>query len=130
MRKIVLTLLFIFVSVLLLSVCTARRGSFGQSIFSDPIRVLVTNHNWASATVLVYCGEKRAARLNRIPTGQTKSKLARTTPCQSITFVIDFLGHSNRYRTDRIMVNPGDCIRLILENQLSLTSWHPCPRAE
>lgn len=130
MRKLAGILLLVLSALLLLSVCTTRRGSFGQPVYSDPIRVLVTNHNWASATVLVYCGEKRAVRLNRIPTGSTRSKLVRTTPCRSITFVIDFLGDSNRYRTDRIMVNPGDCMRLILENQLSLTSWHPCPRAE
>lgn len=90
-----------------------------------PVVVDVANHNWNTVVVYAY-SDGLTQRLGEVNTGSTVSM---DTPAgmdpESTDFqlIVDPIGSLQVYRTGRIQVNPGDVVKLDVENDLNLSSY-------
>jgi len=90
-----------------------------------PVVVDVENNNWNTVVVYAYA-HGQLQRLGEVSTG-TAAEL--DTPVGTDPTATDFqlivhpIGSRQTYRTGRILVSPGDRVRLQIENDLNLSTF-------
>ena len=113
-------------ATLALAAC-AHQPSYAteESAPNAPVAVVVTNNNWMDVVVYaVSYGNK--TRLGSVTTGmEQRFRLPASMLVQSGSFYLEAhpVGSNEVYRSDPIMVNPGNRVIWSLENQLSLSSY-------
>jgi hypothetical protein len=90
-----------------------------------PVTVTVSNHNWN--TIVVYAmSHGQVSRLGEVNTGTTsnlKTPAAIDPAAGDFQLLVDPIGSRLAYETGTILVNPGDNIRLTVENDLNLSTF-------
>lgn len=91
----------------------------------EPVTVHVTNHNWADVVIYAARSGSNRYRLGDVVTGRTETF---TVPQDlytggNVAFLIDPIGSRESFSTGLILVAPGQQVELVVENQLSTTSW-------
>jgi hypothetical protein len=108
----------------------ATTGCFGKKKSNSPpvyqrITLEVVNNNWQDIVIYAIVGNTRQ-RLGSVPAvKQTTLELPSGLVALpgSVQLLLDPLGSRATYRTGMISIGLGQQIRLVVENQLSLTNW-------
>ncbi|HET9982788.1 MAG TPA: hypothetical protein VFQ38_04360 [Longimicrobiales bacterium] len=90
----------------------------------EPITLRVTNHNWSDVVIYVLPSGSRI-RLGSVVTGQQADFVLplNYTPNGVMSLLVDPIGSRETFRTGNILVSPGQQVELVIENQLSTSSW-------
>jgi hypothetical protein len=91
----------------------------------DPITLQVVNNNWNDIVIYALIDGTRT-RLGDVGASRTTMlRLPNTliTASGMLQLILDPLGSRSTFRTGHIMVNGGQRVRLLIENELRLTSW-------
>ena len=133
MRSHLTTAVAVCAVVLLGGACAPATGAGSDSYLPDelaPARaaaptVRVTNNNWSNMTVYAVRGSTRF-RLGMVASMSTV--VFRVPPSvlsggDGLRLLADPIGGSESYQTPAIYVNPGEVVRLDLQNQLSISSY-------
>lgn len=113
----------------LLAACVAACATAprydGGSDRGKPVTIAVTNNNWLDASIYAVSDNMHRVRLGSVVTG---SRQRFTLPMSvsrglGVSVEIQLLGSSQSYRSEQILVNPGDRIEWRIENQLSLSTY-------
>lgn len=107
-----------------LSACGLRSRQ-GPASGRQEVRVQVTNNNWSQVVVYAMRDGTRW-RLGEVSTMRTRTfPLDRSMQMGAggMEILVDPLGSSEAYLTDRITVNPGETIVLHVENNLALSNY-------
>jgi hypothetical protein len=99
-----------------------RRGAARRPV--QPTTVVVTNHNWA--TIDVYAVRPgMSIRLGTVETGNSASFRMPgefETASGDVYLLVDPIGSTRGYVTDRIVFSPGQVIALSVENAINQTT--------
>jgi hypothetical protein len=112
-----------WVTVLAGAAC-ASGGAVAGERGDRTVMVRVENNNWQDANIYVV-GSGPRIRLGTV-TSMTSERfpLPRTARTSAgVRLQADLIGSNARKVTSRILVNPGDEVRWVLENQLALSSY-------
>lgn len=86
--------------------------------------VLVTNNNWSDMTV--YASRNGAVMRLGTVTSMTTERFTLPSPLVvgsgNLQLVADPLGSTNTYRTQPLLVSPGQQVEFILQNNLALST--------
>jgi hypothetical protein len=91
----------------------------------QPVTLEVINNNWQDIVIYAIVGNTRQ-RLGSVPAVKhaTLELPSGLVPLPgSVQLLLDPLGSRATYRTGFISIGLGQQIRLVVENQLSLTNW-------
>ncbi|MGH7460561.1 MAG: hypothetical protein ACREMA_05980 [Longimicrobiales bacterium] len=112
--------------VLALSVSSCMLFRKRANVQSDlPVTLQVVNHNWSDIIIYAVIDGTRT-RLGDVSASRSATiKLPTTLLASSgmLQLMLDPLGSRTTFRTGHIMVNGGQQVRLLIENELRLTSW-------
>ncbi|MEX2283054.1 MAG: hypothetical protein WEE89_11275 [Gemmatimonadota bacterium] len=96
-----------------------------QTRSDEPVTLQVENRNWSDIVIYAMVNGTRT-RLTNV--GATRSVTIRLPQAlmassQMLELVLDPLGSRSAFRTGGILVNSGQRVRLLIENELRLTTW-------
>jgi hypothetical protein len=104
--------------------CFGRKKSQGEPVY-QAVTLEVVNNNWQDIVIYAIVGSSRQ-RLGSVPAVKhaTLELPSGLIPLPgSVQLLLDPLGSRATYRTGMISIGLGQQIRLVVENQLSLTNW-------
>jgi hypothetical protein len=92
---------------------------------NEPVTLQVENRNWNDIVIYAMVNGTRT-RLTNV--GAARSVTIRLPEAllassQMLELVLDPLGSRSAFRTGGILVNSGQRVRLLIENELRLTTW-------
>ncbi|MGH7466685.1 MAG: hypothetical protein ACRENP_01740 [Longimicrobiales bacterium] len=123
MRRRLLLLLVLTLTLSLPACMLFRKRTTVRS--QEPVTLQVVNNNWNDIVVYALIDGTRT-RLGDVGASRTTMlKLPTTliTASGMLQLILDPLGSRSTFRTGQIMVNGGQRVRLLIENELRLTSW-------
>lgn len=110
--------------VVLATVGCFKKKPAGEPVF-QPVTLEVVNNNWQDIVIYAIVGSTRQ-RLGSVPAIKqaTLELPSGLIPLPgSVQLLLDPLGSRAAFRTGNISVGLGQQIRLVVENQLSLSNW-------
>jgi hypothetical protein len=124
MRRRFLSLFTILIVLTSLPSCMLfRKRSNVQS--NEPVTLHVVNNNWNDIVIYALVDGTRTRLGDAGASRTTMLRLPSTLIAASgmLQLILDPLGSRSTFRTGAIMVNGGQRVRLLIENELRLTSW-------
>ena len=97
----------------------------GNNLSNEPVTLQVVNNNWNDMVIYALVDGTRT-RLGDVGASRTATLRLPTTLVTAsgmLQLILDPLGSRTTFRTGQIMVNGGQRVRLLIENELRLTSW-------
>ncbi len=91
----------------------------------EPITLQVENRNWNDIVIYAMVNGTRTRLTNVGATRTVTIRLPHSVmpSSQMLDLVLDPLGSRTTFRTGAILVNSGQKVRLLIENELRLTTW-------
>jgi hypothetical protein len=113
------------VLALLLSGCFLWPRNRDDTVYEPaPINVAVENRSWNHVTIYVVAGSSRSRLGDLVATSSAEFELpGMFTTRMDLRLVVSPLASRQVFRTDQILVAPGETIHLVVENVLRLSTW-------
>jgi hypothetical protein len=113
------------VLALLLSGCFLWPRNRDDSVYEPaPISVAVENRSWNHVTIYVVAGSARSRLGDLVATSSAEFELpGMFTTRMDLRLVVSPLASRQVFRTDQILVAPGETIHLVVENVLRMSTW-------
>jgi hypothetical protein len=119
------------IAVLGVTACASAAGSAGTDVGKAQsaaarrqVALSVTNHNFNDVDVyaVVAGTPERVTMVRSMNTVDAKLPLGASIH-GNVQLVVDPIGGFNNFTTDRIVVNPGETIKLTVAQALSMSNW-------